>query len=164
MADFNNVRYFNEYYEEGSALRKVQPAYEPEVERPEVERPKVDPKRQERIRKNRERYNVIDLKYTLLVACSVAIIMAACVGYLRVQASIASTRVEISSLQKEYQEITNENIAKSEVLNASVDLDSIYNRASKELGMKYADANHTILYQSSDPDYVRQFQDIPASK
>ena len=64
MAELNR-RYVNEYYEEGSALRKVAPLYQPEVERPQVEQPQVDPRRQERVRKNREKYNIIDLKYTV---------------------------------------------------------------------------------------------------
>ena len=160
MAELNR-RYVNEYYEEGSALRKVAPLYQPEVERPEVEQPQVDPRRQEQVRKNREKYNIIDLKYTILMMCASVILLSACVGYLKVQASIATKRVEIAGLQQELSEVTNENIAKREMLYSSVDLGTIYSRASKDLGMKYADSNHTIIYQSSDPDYVRQYKDIP---
>ncbi len=160
MAELNR-RYFDEYYEEGSALRKVQPLYEPETTSPYVEEPKIDTRREERIRKNREKYNVIDLKYTVLIMCASVILLSACVGYLKVQAAIATKRVEIAGLEQELSEVTNENIAKREMLYSSVDLDTIYNRASKDLGMKYADSNHTIIYKSSNPDYVRQYKDIP---
>lgn len=163
MAD--NRRYDNYTYVDGNTVRKLNPAYEPQIERPQPKRePQRDPEKEARIRRNRERNNVIDFKYTLVIACACMIIFASCVGYLRVQAQITSQKTTISTLQTELDQLQNENVAKEEQLNSTVDLNAIYKRASEDLGMKYADSNHTILYESSDPDYVRQYQDIPDNK
>ena len=151
-------------YIQGNAARKLQPAYEPERRRrPETE-PKRDTRREEQIRRNREKNNVIDLKYTLVIACACMLIFGSCVSYLKVQAQITAQKSTISSLQTELNQLKNENVAKEEELNSSVDLSAIYKTASEKLGMKYADASHTILYESANPDYVKQYQNIPSNK
>lgn len=163
MADYR--RYQNYNYVDGNTVRKLNPAYEPQIERPQPKRePQRDPAKEAQIRRNRQKSNVIDFKYTLVVACACVLILASCVGYLKVQAQITSQKATISTLQTELDQLQNENVAKEEQLNSRVDLNEIYKKASSDLGMKYADSNHTILYESSDPDYVRQYQDIPDNK
>ena len=80
------------------------------------------------------------------------------------QAQISEQRMSIAAMQTELSQLANENVAQEEQLNSSVNLNEIYTKASKEFGMKYADSNHIILYESADPDYVRQYQDIPDNK
>jgi cell division protein FtsL len=162
MADTRRYHNDNYDYVDGNTVRKLNPAYEPQ--RTPERKPEIDPARREQIRRKREKANVIDGKYTVVIACACLVVFAACVGYLRTQAQINSQQAEIASLQTELNQLNNENVAKEEQLNSSVDLNAIYTTASKKLGMKYADSQHTILYESSDPDYVRQYQDIPDNK
>lgn len=160
----NGSRYNDYSYIQGNAARQLQPAYEPERRQvPEVE-PKRDRRREEQIRRNREKSNVIDFKYSVIIVCACVMIFASCISYLKVQAQISAQKTEIASLQTTLNQLTNENVAKEELLNSSVDLSAIYQTASEKLGMQYADASHTILYESADPDYVKQYQNIPDSK
>ncbi len=162
MAD--NRRYYDyNYIEDGNTVRKLAPEYEPQPKRQRQE-PLRDPAREAEIRKKRAKHNVIDFKYSLVISCVCVVVLASCIGYIREQANINAHKTSIAALQSELDRINNENVAKEEALNSSVDLDAIYQRASKKLGMKYADSNHTILYESSNPDYVRQYQDIPDNK
>lgn len=159
--------YREDYYYDGNAVRRYQaeaePSYEPEVERPERKR-QTDPERQKRIQKNRERHEAVDLKFTAVIAVCMGFILLCGAGYLQEKARITSTQNKISSLQSELALITNQNVAKEEQLKSSVDLKSVYEKAVKKLGMKYADADHTVLYDSADPDYVRQYRSIPEDK
>lgn len=167
MAQLREYRDYNYNYIEGNAVRQLQPAYEPEIERPqrpkEPER-KVDPKVEQRRRKRLAKDTVIDFKYTMLVACVCLTSLFSCAGFLQMQAQISDQRTSIAAMQTELSQLTNENVAKEEQLNSSVNLNEIYTKASKEFGMKYADSKHIVLYESADPDYVRQYQDIPESK
>lgn len=172
MADYRRYQEYgydnynqNYSYIEGNAVRKLAPSYEPDVQVPERKvEPKRDPQKEAQIRRNREKNNVIDFKYTVLITCACLLVFAACVGYLQMQAQISAQKSNIREMQSQLNQITNENVALEEQLNSSVDLNAIYKQATSELGMKYADSKHTILYASSNPDYVRQYKDIPSNK
>ena len=164
MAQLNKRRDYDYNYIEGNAVRKLQPAYEPEIERPERPERKVNPKVEERRRKRLAKDAVIDFRFTMLVGCVCLTSLFSCAGFLQMQAQISEQRMSIAAMQTELSQLTNENVAQEEQLNSSVNLNEIYTKASKEFGMKYADSNHIILYESADPDYVRQYQDIPENK
>ena len=164
MADARRYRTYDYNYIEGNAVRKLEPAYEPERERPAEPQRKVDPERERRLRQRRKKQNVIDFKFMLVISISCVCVLMSTVSYLEKKSEITSRRSAIVAAQTELSQIVNENVAKEEKLNSMVDLSQIYAKASSEFGMKYADSQHTILYESSDPDYVRQYQDIPESK
>ena len=42
-----------------------------------------------------------------------------------------------------------------------MDLDHIYDVATKELGMVYANKNQILLYDKTESEYVRQYEDVP---
>ncbi len=46
-------------------------------------------------------------------------------------------------------------------INASIDLDHIYKVATEELGMVYANPEQVLLYDKTESEYVRQYEDIP---
>ena len=54
-----------------------------------------------------------------------------------------------------------ENDALETSINTSVDLNKIYEIATKELGMVYARKNQVLLYDKTESEYVRQYEDIP---
>ena len=43
-----------------------------------------------------------------------------------------------------------------------MDLDQVKNVAMNELGMVYASESQIRIYDSTESDYVKQYQDIPA--
>ena len=54
-----------------------------------------------------------------------------------------------------------ENDALETSINTYVDLDHIYDVATKELGMGYASKNQILLYDKTESEYVRQYEDVP---
>ena len=70
----------------------------------------------------------------------------------------------VQKQEKELQSIVDANNATEERLNSSLDSDAIYRRATKELGMVYASDDQVIYYDSTSPDYVVQYGEIPGKK
>ena len=54
-----------------------------------------------------------------------------------------------------------ENDALETSINSSIDLNKIYEIATKELGMVYARRDQVLLYDKTESEYVRQYEDIP---
>ena len=46
-------------------------------------------------------------------------------------------------------------------INTSIDLDNIYKIATEELGMVYANKGQVRMYNKTESEYVRQYEDIP---
>ena len=46
-------------------------------------------------------------------------------------------------------------------INTSIDLDNIYKIATEELGMVYANKDQVRMYNKTESEYVRQYEDIP---
>ncbi len=49
-------------------------------------------------------------------------------------------------------------------INTDTNLDYVYKVATEELGMVYANSNQVVLYDKTDNEYVRQYDDIPLYK
>lgn len=155
-----NVRYDEQqYYIEGNAARKL--ATVPQrVERPERETRK---QRQvnEKINRNRNRAKAFDLRYTLALTIATVFLFVSCVNLLTVQANITEQRRQIAALESNLNELTDTNNETSKRLESSVNLPEIYEVATKELGMVYPKSGQVVSYEASNPDYVKQFKDIP---
>jgi len=80
--------------------------------------------------------------------------------------SMAQTGTQIVSLEGMTQEeklekMRTENDALETSINTSIDLNEIYEIATKELGMVYAKKDQVLLYDKTESEYVRQYEDIP---
>ena len=62
---------------------------------------------------------------------------------------------------KELEFLKSENDALETRINTSLDLDYVYRVATEELGMVYPNKNQVILYNKTESEYVRQYEDIP---
>lgn len=84
-----------------------------------------------------------------------------CVSYLHVQSSITGRIHHIEVLEQELELLKSENDALQTRINTGIDLDHIYKVATEELGMVYAGRDQVILYDKTESEYVRQYEDIP---
>ena len=100
-------------------------------------------KKHHRIRRNQERAMYMDLPYVIMLTLASICTLYLCVNYLHIQS--AST----------------ENDALETSINTSIDLNEIYEIATKELGMVYAKKDQVLLYDKTESEYVRQYEDIP---
>ena len=81
--------------------------------------------------------------------------------YLQLRSSITTRIGNIESLEQDVEALKAENDALETSINTYVDLDHIYDVATKELGMVYANKNQILLYDKTESEYVRQYEDIP---
>ena len=145
-------------------------AVQPEVyTRPDEEqrsrRSRTQSARQDnRIRRNQERAMYMDLPYVILLTIASICTLYLCVNYLHVQSSITARMHNIESLETKLEQMKAENDALETSINTSIDLNEIYETATKELGMVYANKDQVLLYDKTESEYVRQYEDIPEYK
>ena len=80
------------------------------------------------------------------------------------QSSITARMHNIESLETKLEQMKAENDALETSINTSIDLNEIYETATKELGMVYANKDQVLLYDKTESEYVRQYEDIPEYK
>ena len=116
---------------------------------------------QRRVRRNQEKALQMDLPYVLMLTVAAAFALYICVSYLQVQSSITGRIHNIEVLEQQLEKLKSENDALQTRINTDIDLDHIYQVATEELGMLYANKDQVILYDKTESEYVRQYEDIP---
>lgn len=139
------------YYIDGNTARRLN-------EQPET------PKRRNKAVQHKKRVSVFDLKYTLFLVTSVGITLAACFMYLHSSSVLKKNEQAVTALQSQLQTVQEQNNSLKESLNKTIDLDEIYQIATGRLGMVYAGEDQVIYYDSSNNDYIRQYESIPGGK
>ena len=152
-----NERDRDMYYVEGNAVRKLSAVPEREV-RPEQEKER---KVNEKIQRNVKKAKAFDLQYTLMLVGATVFLFVSCISMLTLKANITEQRREIAMLESNLNALTDSNNETSKRLQSSVDLTKIYEVATRDLGMIYPDNGQVVSYEASNPDYVKQFKDIP---
>lgn len=143
------------YYVDGNTVRKLNTAPKRE-KKPEQEK-KVDPQ----ILKNVKRARAFDRRYMLLLVCATGFLFVSCIQMLSLQEEITENRKLVAQLEYNLNEQRNNNAEKSKRLESSVDLTEVYEIAVNELGMVYPKNGQVISYEASNPDYLKQYRDVP---
>ena len=126
-------------------------------------------KRQHRIRRNQERAMYMDLPYVIMLTLASICTLYLCVNYLHLQSAITARMHNIEAMEEKLEKMRTENDALETSINTSIDacfqcvidLNEIYEIATKELGMVYAKKDQVLLYDKTESEYVRQYEDIP---
>lgn len=145
-------------YVQGNTVRKLEPSRVPVKRTPDEERrPSVN----HNVRRNREKALHMDLPYVIMLTIAAVCSLCLCVNYLHVQTSITARIHNIASLEQKLEALKSENDALETSINTSIDLDHVYQVATEELGMVYANKDQVLLYKQTESEYVRQNEDIP---
>ena len=104
------------------------------------------------VRKNQEKALQMNLPYVIMLTLA-----AVCALYISMTAKIHN----IETLEQQLEQLRSENDALQTRINTDMDLDHIYKVATEELGMVYANRNQVLLYDKTESEYVRQYEDIP---
>ena len=138
-----------------------------------VRQPEFVPERRERtrqpqkvsrqVRKNRNRAAQLNAAYVMFLAIAAVIAVFVCIQYLQLKAEIQQRSENITVLQEELADITEQNNTAYNAAVDSVNIEEIREKALGELGMVYPAVGQVIEYESPDSDYVRQYEDIPDS-
>ncbi|MCM1157135.1 MAG: hypothetical protein NC300_00170 [Bacteroidales bacterium] len=157
MKELDSRKMERGYYVEGNTARKLNTVPE-RVERPEREERRVNEKHV----RNTRRARAFDLKYTVALVVATVFLFSSCVSMLTLQAQISEQRREIAIMESNLNNLADANNETSKRLDSSVDLREVYEVATKELGMEHPKNGQVVSYEASNPDYVKQFKDVPA--
>lgn len=144
-------------YIEGNTARKLNVV--PDIRREEQQYEIPSPRRQER--RQPKAFSGVNLASFLVLTIAVFTTVYVCVDYLKLQYNVSRMDKAIITLEEDLTTLTNENDAAYNLVNTAYDLNYVYQVAVEELGMVYPNNNTVISYQSSEADYVRQYEDIP---
>lgn len=150
MAD--NRKRYSEYID-GSAVRKIK-------ERPEsykVYEEEITLEQKQNIRR-RKRINMLSV---VVMAVAIIATMYLCVSYIMVYSDITGTSKQISNLRSEISETEAYNEEAYKEIDASLNLEDVYEKATKEYGMVPADKSRIYSYNNKKSDRVIQYSDIP---
>lgn len=154
----NSSRQYRTEYIYGNTVR--QPEYVPE-RRPEVQPPQRQRRTSSQVRKNRNRALFLSPAYVTFLAVAACLAVFVCVQYLQLQTNIRNQAENISAMQEELSDLTEENDTAYNVTMDSVNLEDIRNKAMNEMGMVYASDGQVVEYTSPDNDSVKQYEAIP---
>lgn len=143
-------------FEDGNAVRKLQPVPE--------KQPELSPKVSRQTRKNRARATQMSRGYVVFLAVVCVAIVGMCVMYLKMQTQITTQSKQIAAKEKELSDLKADNDAYYNTTMASLDLEAIKDAALNRLGMHYADESQIIYFDTSGSSYVRQYRDVPKAK
>ena len=115
----------------------------------------------EQTRRNQEQALRLSLPFVLFVSAAALAVVGICVQYLGLQTSITRRIDKIQELQGNIADLRRENRALETDIETYYNLDRIYAIATQELGMVYADPAQVIVYDKTESEYVRQYDDIP---
>ncbi len=136
----------------------------PEEEIEEQRRRRAAERRSQRRARARGRQALrMDLPYLMMLTVATVAALVICCSYISVQSGISATMRSIEKQEQELENLKNENDALQTSINTNIDLDHIYEVATKELGMVYADRSQVIHYKKTESEYVRQYEDIPGA-
>lgn len=141
----------------GNTARNIMPAKQPQQSVREERRPVID----HNVRRNQEKALHMNLPYVIMLTLAAACVLYICVSYLQVQSSISARIHNIELLEQDIEALKSENDALQTRINTSVDLEHVYKVATEELGMVYANRYQILLYDKTESEYVRQYEDIP---
>ena len=140
-------------YIEGSAARQL------DVRRPYQEEIRQNPDSVSRRRvKTAPRMN---FGYAIFLLCAMLLAGYVLIGYIQLQADLTSQIQQISTLERQLNDLRHTNDDELTRINSSLDLEEIKRVAIYELGMVYATEGQIIRYTNESSDYVIQLSDIP---
>ncbi len=141
-------------YVDGTAVRKLQPALEPQ-ERQEA------PSASQRTKRNRDRALSMNLGYVLFLTAAAVITVFMCVNFLQLQARETRLQKEVTLLGTQLDAAILENDSDYNRIMTSVDMEQVKDVAMNELGMVYAKKSQIVTYEIENSDYVRQYAEVP---
>ena len=163
MEERNRSASSNIYYMRETSVRQR------ELELPDQSRPnerrrrQLEEKREKQlIQEGRKRHR----EFSRLYLAGFAAVSLAAFGLLGTfvwgEASLYEHSHTVQTLQDQYERLLENNDATQARLEASIDLEQIYQIATEERGMSYPAEGQIIDYEKEDREYVRKYEAIPA--
>ena len=118
-------------------------------------------RRRRQVRRNRDNLQYMSGGMVVFTALAAVCIMFMAIHYLQVQSSIVTTMNTIEARELELEQLKANNDLLERKIQTYTDLDYIYQVATTELGMVRPGDDQVLYYQSTESEYVRQYEQIP---
>ncbi len=161
------------YLTEGNAVRKVSTSPKKKTQIDPVKRNLSQREVKEIRRSNREyrtsyRENenafTMSVPYVIFLSVAVVMVVLMCIKYLNLNSEISTVKTNISNLETKIDTISAQNDAIDYEINGYIDVENVLKVAREELGMVNASKEQIRYYESSDTEYMKQYNDIPGQK
>jgi cell division protein FtsL len=161
------------YFTEGNAVRKVSTSPKKKTQIDPVKRNLSQREVKEIRRSNREyrtsyRENenafTMSVPYVIFLSVAVVMVVLMCIKYLNLNSEISTVKTNISNLETKIDTISAQNDAIDYEINGYIDVENVLKVAREELGMVNASKEQIRYYESSDTEYMKQYNDIPGQK
>ena len=155
--NYSTMRDYRQMYVYGSAVSQ------PEVLPKRVREvgPDNEVRTSRQVRKNRRRARNIDTAYAAFLTCAAVFAVMICVMFLSLQSDLVNRSENVTALQEQLAELTEQNDTAYQAAEDSVNLESVRAKAMNELGMVYASQGSVVEYADPAEDSVTQYSDIP---
>lgn len=146
-------------YVYGNAVRQAEPL----PGRAPKARPKETKRASRQVIRNRNRAMRISPAYAVFLVVAAIGAVLVCMLYLRLQSDVVSRSENVTAMQEELAQLTEENETAYNAAADSVNLETVRDRAMNEMGMVYAAQGTVVEYEQPAGEYVKQYSDIPES-
>lgn len=163
----NSERYTDTYrrntYENGNAVRRAQTAPKRQPERVPARTREEEIRYRQKVhaaKRNRQNALLMNRRYVIFLAAATVICAMVCGMYIYMQASMAMNMRQISNLETQISELKTTNDASEKRLDTTMNLETIKEKAQKDLGMSYADSDQIVYYSVDNSDYMNQYGSV----
>ena len=118
-------------------------------------------RRRRQVRRNRDKLQYMSGGFVLFTAVAAVCILFIAINYLQVKSSIVMTMNTIEARELELERVKANNDLLERKIQTYTDLDYIYQVATTELGMVRPGEDQVLYYESTESEYVRQYEQIP---
>ena len=118
-------------------------------------------RRRRQVRRNRDKLQYMSGGFVLFTAVAAVCILFIAINYLQVKSSIVMTMNTIEAKELELEQVKANNDLLERKIQTYTDLDYIYQVATTELGMIRPGEDQVLYYESTESEYVRQYEQIP---
>lgn len=156
----------NNYFVDGNAAKQLAPnGYAYNYPDPIRKEEKVDKKAREGSSKRRstKELSSVNKASCMILIMAISLTLFTCIQYIKTQAEVSVLNRNITQMEKELNNINEENKIQSNKLIAALDLDEIFQTATQELGMIRPSDNQIVYFDSNISDFVKQYGEIPQS-
>lgn len=108
-----------------------------------------------------EKAFTMSVPYVIFLTIAVVAVVFMCIKYLSLNSDIADAKKNIALLENNIDTIAAQNDAMDYEINGYIDVANVVQVAMEELGMIPANKEQVFFYESSDVEYMKQFDDIP---
>ena len=162
MADIGRMKTYSkaEYYAGQHRRMYVygSAALQPETVPKQIEKPKKQSvKASRQVRKNRKRAQSISPVYAVFLTGAAIFAVCISVMFLQLQAEVVSRSENITALQEELSNLTEENDTAYRSAEDAVNLEEVRDKAINEFGMVYAAQGSVVEYTGPESDSVTQY-------